>query len=403
MASWIIYCVLYKSVCTHVLAVFHFDFIDFILASAMCSSTTTVAPLHNTMGALLIGVLISCALWGISTAQTYIYFSTFYHHDTLRLKSLVVFIFVLDTAHQAMLSHSIYIYLVSNFGDVEYLEVVEHTSHGFAVGSHRCDHPTVHVLAHLDLYDCFCFILPRLTDGLFVGLVSNKSTYWSIPIIIVVFASFAITMVYFEKSWSLRTWTKLADLSKISRAVNGLNFGGDITITFVMVYFLRTSRSGIKRTDALMNRLMYFCLKTGLLTTYVIFHKAIMSLTRIYLSFCAILSLISISIWPNTFIYITFYCALARLYANSFLATLNARDQLRKSNRPLGSSLFSNPTLSGLEWARAMASDTVITSSDIPKSCTNPLSIKQEVETHIHHDIELDNLAAKSLSSILPA
>ncbi|GAW00663.1 hypothetical protein LENED_002205 [Lentinula edodes] len=285
-----------QAVCTHVLAVFHFDFIDFILASAMCSSTTTVAPLHNTMGALLIGVLISCALWGISTAQTYIYFSTFYHHDTLRLKSL------------------------------------------------------------------------------------------SVAQIIVVFASFAITMVYFEKSWSLRTWTKLADLSKISRAVNGLNFGGDITITFVMVYFLRTSRSGIKRTDALMNRLMYFCLKTGLLTT-----------------FCAILSLISISIWPNTFIYITFYCALARLYANSFLATLNARDQLRKSNRPLGSSLFSNPTLSGLEWARAMASDTVITSSDIPKSCTNPLSIKQEVETHIHHDIELDNLAAKSLSSILPA
>ncbi|KAH7879332.1 uncharacterized protein C8R40DRAFT_592604 [Lentinula edodes] len=218
-----------------------------------------------------------------------------------------------------------------------------------------------------------------------IWILSNKSIYWSIPIIIIVFASFTITMVYFKKSWSLRTWTKLADLSKISRAVNGLNFGGDIAITFVMVYFLRTSRSGIKRTDALMNRLMYFCLKTGLLTT-----------------FCAILSLISISIWPNTFIYITFYCALARLYANSFLATLNARDQLRKSNRPLGSSLFSTPTLSGLEWARAMASDTVITSSDIPKSSTNPLSIKQEVETHVQHDIELDNLAVKTLSSNLP-
>ncbi|KAJ3865323.1 hypothetical protein EV359DRAFT_80592 [Lentinula novae-zelandiae] len=285
------------------------------MASAMSSSTTTIAPLHNTvnfsihtssqMGALLIGVLISCALWGISTAQTYIYFSTFYHHDTLRLKSLVVFIFVLDTAHQIMLSHSIYIYLVSNFGNVEYLEVVEHTSHGFIVGSHRCDHSTVHVLAHLDLYDRFCSIFSRSTDGLFAGL--------SVAQIIIVFTSFAITMVYFKKSWSLRTWTKLADLSKISRAVNGLNFGGDIAIT------------------------------------------------------------------------------------------LNARDQLRKSNRPIGSSLFSNPTLSGLEWARAMASDTVITSSDIPKSGTNLLSIKQEVETHVHHDIELDNLAVKTLSSILPA
>ncbi|KAF8829814.1 hypothetical protein HHX47_DHR2000090 [Lentinula edodes] len=352
MASWIIYCVLYKSVCTHVLAVSHFDFIDFILASAMCSSTTTVAPLHNTMGALLIGVLISCALWGISTAQTYIYFSTFYHHDTLRLKSLVVFIFVLDTAHQIMLSHSIYIYLVSNFGNGEYLGVV--------VWRALLELPQIAVHLKIFPFDRRSILVMVLLSALIavtiqlfmcwrIWILSNKSIYWSIPIIIIVFASFTITMVYFKKSWSLRTWTKLADLSKISRAVNGLNFGGDIAITF-----------------------------------------------------CAILSLISISIWPNTFIYITFYCALARLYANSFLATLNARDQLRKSNRPLGSSLFSTPTLSGLEWARAMASDTVITSSDIPKSSTNPLSIKQEVETHVQHDIELDNLAVKTLSSNLP-
>ncbi|KAE9394600.1 hypothetical protein BT96DRAFT_185050 [Gymnopus androsaceus JB14] len=66
-----------------------------------------------------------------------------------------------------------------------------------------------------------------------------------------------------------------------------------------------------------MNRLMYFCLATGLLTTV-----------------CAICSLVSISVWPNTFVYIGFYVVLARLYVNSFLATLNAREKLRASNRP---------------------------------------------------------------------
>ncbi|KAJ4493619.1 hypothetical protein C8J55DRAFT_499255 [Lentinula edodes] len=329
-------------------------------------------------------ILFDLSLWLLSSCGASVIFLLFprFIHSPLPHS-------VLDTAHQIMLSHSIYIYLVSNFGNVEYLGVV--------VWRALLELPQIAVHLKIFPFDRRSILVMVLLSALIavtiqlfmcwrIWILSNKSIYWSIPIIIIVFASFTITMVYFKKSWSLRTWTRLADLSKISRAVNGLNFGGDIAITFVMVYFLRTSRSGIKRTDALMNRLMYFCLKTGLLTT-----------------FCAILSLISISIWPNTFIYITFYCALARLYANSFLATLNARDRLRKSNRPIGSSLFSNPTLSGLEWARAMASDTAITSSDIPKSSTNPLSIKQEVETHVHHDIELDNLAVKTLSSILPA
>ncbi|KAJ3920367.1 hypothetical protein F5877DRAFT_77182 [Lentinula edodes] len=313
----------------------------------------------------------------------------------------VVFIFVLDTAHQIMLSHSIYIYLVSNFGNVEYLGVV--------VWRALLELPQIAVHLKIFPFDRRSILVMVLLSALIavtiqlfmcwrIWILSNKSIYWSIPIIIIVFASFTITMVYFKKSWSLRTWTKLADLSKISRAVNGLNFGGDIAITFVMVYFLRTSRSGIKR---LLNRCSdessdVFLSKNW--TSYNFLRDTLFDIgSSLYIGLRD-----QISIWPNTFIYITFYCALARLYANSFLATLNARDQLRKSNRPLGSSLFSTPTLSGLEWARAMASDTVITSSDIPKSSTNPLSIKQEVETHVQHDIELDNLAVKTLSSNLP-
>ncbi|KAJ4490594.1 hypothetical protein J3R30DRAFT_108755 [Lentinula aciculospora] len=326
------------------------------MASITCS-TSPVAPLHSTMGALLIGVLVSGSLWGVSAVQVYLYFSTFYTQDTFRLKLLVVFIFALDTAHQVMLSHLIYIYLVSNFGNVEFLGVVTWSMIVMVLLSAL-------IAVTIQLFMCWR-----------IWILSNKNVYWITPIIIIVVASFVITIVYFEKSWSLRTWTKLANLSNISRAVNGLNFGGDIAITFAMVYLLRISRSGIKRTDALMNRLMYFCLRTGLLTTL-----------------SAILSLISISVWPGTFIYITFYCALARLYANSLLATLNARDQLRKSNRPAGSSLFSNLTFSGMDTS----SDTNLDSD------TNPISIKQDVETHVHCDIEMNSFAVNTLASTSP-
>ncbi|KAJ3999395.1 hypothetical protein F5050DRAFT_967686 [Lentinula boryana] len=314
------------------------------------------APLHSTMGALLIGVLISGALWGISTIQTYLYFSTFHHQDTLRLKLLVVFISVLDTAHQIMLSHSIYMYLVSGFGNVEYLGVVTWSM------------ITMVLLSALIAVTIQLFMCWR------IWILSKKNIYWIVPIAAIVLASFAITIVYFEKCWSLRTWSKLESLSKISRAVNGLNFGGDIAISFAMVYLLRNSKPGIESTDALINRLMGFCLKTGLLTTI-----------------CAILSLISISTWPNTFIYITFYCVLARLYTNSFLATLNAREQLRKFSRPAGSSLPSNSTSNDIQWAKNLSISSDHTETlNFSNSGTNPISIKQEVETYVHSDIEMN-------------
>ncbi|KIK64102.1 hypothetical protein GYMLUDRAFT_431952 [Collybiopsis luxurians FD-317 M1] len=313
--------------------------------SAVCKSEA-IPPLHNTMGALVIGILISTALWGITCMQTHGYFSTFYTQDKIRLKLFVVFIFVLDTLHQIMVSHLLYIYLVSNYGNVEYLGVV-----------------TWSILVMV-LLSAVIAVFVQLFLCWRIWILSNKSVFWISPIILIVFASFTITMVYFIKSWSLRTWVKLADLSKVSRAVNGSNFGADIAITFALVYLLRTSKSGIKRTDALMNRLMYFCLKTGLLTTL-----------------CAILSLISISVWPDTFIYITFYCALARLYANSFLATLNAREQLRKSNRPPGTSFLS---YSDILWARETGEETDMLASKVR---THPSRITETVQG-LNRDLE---------------
>ncbi|KAJ3817192.1 hypothetical protein F5880DRAFT_1605166 [Lentinula raphanica] len=306
---------------------------------------TTVAPLHSTMGALLIGVLISGGLWGISCSQTYLYFSAFYHHDTVRLKLLVILIFVFDTAHQVMLSHSIYMYLVSNFGNLNYLGTVTWS------------------MIVMVLLSALIAVMYQLFMCWRIWILSNKNGYWIGPTVTIVLASFAITIAYFEKCWSDDTWSELANLSKLSRAINGLNFGGDITVTFATVCLLRHSKSGVRRTDALMNRLIKFCMKTGLLTTI-----------------CAVLSLISISIWPTTFVYITFYCILARLYANSFLATLNARESLRKGKR---TSKNSDITLSAIRWARDMDSPAA---RDYSKAAL-PISIQQEV--HVSRDIEM--------------
>ncbi|KAE9392051.1 hypothetical protein BT96DRAFT_924959 [Gymnopus androsaceus JB14] len=121
---------------------------------------------------------------------------------------------------------------------------------------------------------------------------------------------------------------------------------------------------------------MYFCLATGLLTTV-----------------CAICSLVSISVWPNTFVYIGFYVVLARLYVNSFLATLNAREKLRALNRPPGSSFLSNLTFTDIQWARSASSNNMILTPNMPSH-----TVKVETNTH-RNDIEMESfLQSKKLS-----
>ncbi|KAF8521637.1 hypothetical protein BU17DRAFT_64858 [Hysterangium stoloniferum] len=80
--------------------------------------SSSVAPIHfafdNTVGAELIGVLVSVLLYGISLVQVYIYFQTF-PDDSKYLKTLVTAICVMTTISSILLCHGLYYYVVTNF------------------------------------------------------------------------------------------------------------------------------------------------------------------------------------------------------------------------------------------------------------------------------------------------
>jgi len=76
---------------------------------------------------------------------------------------------------------------------------------------------------------------------------------------------------------------------------------------------LRSSRTGLKRTDDMVARLMFFAFNTGLPT-----------------SVSALLACICINVSPDTFTYMFFFLMLGRFYTNSLLATLNSRDHVRR-------------------------------------------------------------------------
>ncbi|KAJ3888879.1 hypothetical protein GG344DRAFT_79360 [Lentinula edodes] len=95
--------------------------------------------------------------------------------------------------------------------------------------------------------------------------------------------------------------------------VNAIGATCDIVIACAMVFYLRQSRTSIKRTNHLLRSITIFTVTTGIVS-----------------SVCAIMVLSMAAAYPGTNIELTFYFMLTRLYANSFLATLNVRDHLRE-------------------------------------------------------------------------
>ncbi|KAJ7867156.1 hypothetical protein B0H13DRAFT_2560281 [Mycena leptocephala] len=74
--------------------------------------------LNTTLGAFQIGVLVSYVLFGVTTTQTYIYYSRF-PDDSLKLKVLVAFVWICEVGHALCIGHSLYVYTISDYAHPE--------------------------------------------------------------------------------------------------------------------------------------------------------------------------------------------------------------------------------------------------------------------------------------------
>jgi len=259
--------------------------------------------LDNTFGVFLVGVVISATLYGVTCVQTWYYFSR-YSSDPWYIRLLVAAVLVSDSVHQALITHTVYTYLVTDFGvygDLTKLVwslIVEVLFNGLTA-----------LLVQ-------CFLAMR------VYRLSNKSIIATAAVMSLVIGEFVLVVIYVAKAINLTTFVQLTELKPLSMSVNAVAAAGDVLIAAFLCTLLQQSRTGFRKSDTMISKLILFSINTGLLT-----------------SVCAVMSLISITVWPNTFIYIAFYFCLGRLYCNSLLATLNARKSLRGDSRDENMSL----------------------------------------------------------------
>ncbi|KAF8233944.1 hypothetical protein L208DRAFT_867205 [Tricholoma matsutake] len=259
--------------------------------------------LNDTLGAQFLGNLAAAVLYGITCVQTYIYFKNNYK-DTLAFKFLILFLWLLDSSHMALISHGSYHYLVMNFGNIS-----------------AALSPTWTMLIQIYVTVIIDVII-RAIFGRRVWLMSRRN----IPLACCIAGTSGLTLVagftFASKAFILGTFKKFPQISYLLYAALGGGVAADILIAASLCIALSRRRTGIKKTESVINVMMMYTINTSLLTTI-----------------CSAACFITYAMWPNALTFLGIYYSLGKLYFNSLLATLNSRDALLEK---LGDVVMSN-------------------------------------------------------------
>ncbi|KAJ7700749.1 hypothetical protein B0H17DRAFT_1176649 [Mycena rosella] len=308
-------------------------FWSFSNATLMASTPALNFDFNSTLGALQIGIVVSCVLFGVTTTQTYTYYGRF-PNDSRGLKLLVALVWFCEIAHLICIEASHYRYSVLDFSQPEELLLLSSTIvvsllfSGIIGGS-------VQAFFSLRIYK----LSGRLCiPGLSWMLASSRMMFCIVAVIYGSQPNLTIEGYVVQRTWVFYTlW-----------AVSTAN---DLLIASNSVYWLHRQRvKADMRTVALVDKLIKWTIETGVIAS------ATTALTVIFFAInkengvvsCVLRGPVdertSLDIW------VTFYTVSARrefsqfwirflkslipsvVHANSLLASLNSRATLRAMN-----------------------------------------------------------------------
>lgn len=247
-------------------------------------------------GALLLAAIVSTLFYGITILQTYLYYDR-YLEDAMYLRIFVAVLMALDTAQQGLVTYSAWWYLVPNYGNLESTKLIPP-----GVGYECAITVSTALLAQ-------CFFAHR------VWSLSGQRKSIPLAIVALSLTQFALAMYYVA---FIQTHNSIGTLAEVSWSAAGgiaCAMTADFLITIFLCYYLHVLRSGMPKSDKLVNLLVLYTVNTGLLT----------SLNSIC---CIVLTTVS----STTFWFSIPFCLVSKCYVNSVLATLTARERLRSIN-----------------------------------------------------------------------
>ncbi|KAK7027992.1 hypothetical protein VNI00_015078 [Paramarasmius palmivorus] len=336
---------------------------------------------QNTTGHALIGIMIASCLYGVTALQIWHYFRSY--NDRFLIRAMVMALAfvtlhhsggrrlippysVLGIGFELASMHAIYHRVVVNPGNPGTFAWTDLASIPLTVGVLSSS-----VARLLNIYLRLVFVLsytcsmPYEFICLAIKGIGSPHRYWALYLLIAkrapLLIGLAITATIrvrpgelssigdsiFTIVWAfecLRSDSQTVTLASLSFLI-----ASDVISTLVLSYYLHICRSGVKKTDTLINRLILYTINNGALTTaasiavmiFLTSHSLIYYVIYMTVAHC------SGSLRFDCDVTLTLCCS--TVYIGSLLSTLNSRDQIVNSRKhitidtvELGSLQFAN-------------------------------------------------------------
>ncbi|KAF8838706.1 hypothetical protein BDN67DRAFT_64407 [Paxillus ammoniavirescens] len=253
----------------------------------VAGDVTTVATVY---GATLLGTCFASSLTGIVFVQCVLYFKL-YPGDFAWTKFLVFAVWALDMMHTTLIVVALWQSLIINFDKPQAMDDIPP-----ALGLSVAVTAVITFMVH-------CFFANRIRK-------LTKKWYIAAPLVFLAF----LRLVSTSEIIRLKRYSSFIKPYPSWVFTLGVTLSASVEfiITMTMIIFLRSRKTGFASMNHIINALVLYTMETGGITCLV-----------------TIASLICWLVMRHNLIFLGMHFAIAKLYANSLLATLNTRKRLR--------------------------------------------------------------------------
>ncbi|KAM5536913.1 hypothetical protein V8D89_009460 [Ganoderma adspersum] len=264
-------------------------------SSPLTATPAARAALKEALACVVLGTIIATAVYGITILQAYIYFR--HNSASSRTRSFVALLFALDTTTMILTLYGFYDDFVIHFDDISsFLKIP---------GTLAAENLLTVLIGMLTQ----CFFAHRIW-GLSKGNVLLVS-----GIVILSLCSLGKSIREARRDMWMNTYIfslGTLEIRILAGFANGLSVICDLMIAASLYIYLNSKRTGFRRTDSIIDRLMIYAVNRGLLTAT-----------------CQACHMILTVALPGRLIYFPFSILDGKLYCNTLLATLNAQRDMR--------------------------------------------------------------------------
>ncbi|KAF9476490.1 hypothetical protein BDN70DRAFT_882315 [Pholiota conissans] len=244
------------------------------------------------IGVVLIGLFFNTYLYGLVTYQFIVYHNTKFN-DRLWIKTVVGILFSLDTVHSIVAVYAGWEMCVTN-----YMNPASLASVSWTIPFTACATAAAAFVTQIFLGNRVLVLTKSLPLVVFIGILSVLGLFFGI-----------YSGIY---SGILREVAKFGPLGPFVTCWLTFQTSADLIITASLTIALTRARTGFRRTDTIINRIIRGAVQTGL-----------------FASMFALADLFSFMFHRNTNLYAMFAYPIGRIYTNTLLDTLNARTSLK--------------------------------------------------------------------------